>query len=267
MNSLEIVEIVNNEKISDNMYYMGFKSRVIADKGQPGQFVHIKVPDNSSLLLRRPFSINHIDKDREIVYIAYQIIGEGTLILSKLRGGDMLDILGPLGRGFSMEEGIDRVAIIGGGCGIAPLRYIPSYWPKASYTAFLGYRTRTSIYQLKDFENICSRVWFTTDDGSAGEGGFVTDVFKRELDKIRPQLIMACGPIDMLKQVQHIANEKEIACQISLEERMGCGIGACMVCSCAIKVKEGFEYQKVCSDGPVFPSDEVILDENHKLSC
>ena len=249
------------------MYLMGIDSRTISDRGKPGQFLHIKIPGDNSLLLRRPISINNIDRSRGIVYIVYQVAGEGTRILSLLGGGDELDILGPLGKGFSIQQGIDNVVLIGGGCGIAPLRYILNYWDDISYTSFLGYRNRDAIYQIEEFDDASERTFFTTDDGSLGEKGFITDILKKELDNIRPKLIMACGPIDMLREVQAISDKHDIPCQISLEERMGCGIGACMVCSCAVRLKDGFEYKKVCSDGPVFWSNEVILDGKNQSSC
>lgn len=262
-----ICKIISNYSIATDMYLMAIANKYIATVGRPGQFIHIKIPHDDSLLLRRPISINSVNKDDGIVYIVYQVVGTGTKILSQLKEGDNLDILGPLGNGFSIPKGVENIVIVGGGCGIAPLKYIVDYWKDISYTTFLGYRDMDSIYQLMNFERASERLYLTTDDGSQGEKGVITKVFEREIDSISPQLIMACGPIPMLKEVQSIANGRNITCQISLEERMGCGIGACMVCSCMIRTKGGLEYKKVCSDGPVFLSDEVILDENAQFSC
>lgn len=267
MEKSNISQILSNQSIAHNMYLMAIDSRTIADNGKPGQFIHIKIPADNSLLLRRPISINSIDRDRGIVYIAYQVVGKGTHILSMLKKGDKLDVLGPLGNGFSIPYEADNIVLVGGGCGIAPLRYIVDYWTDKTYTSFLGYRDRNSIYQLEIFDKASDKTYLSTDDGSQGEKGFITDILKRERENINSNLIIACGPINMLREVQTFSNEHNVPCQISLEERMGCGIGACMVCSCAVRSKKDLEYKKVCSDGPVFWSDEVILDAKTKSSC
>lgn len=263
----QICNIIFNYSIATDIYIMAIESKYIANTGKPGQFIHIEIPYDNSLLLRRPISINSVDKKNNVVYIVYQVVGTGTTILSNLNKGDTLDILGPLGNGFLIPKDVNSIAIVGGGCGIAPLKYIVDYWRNISYTTFLGYKNIDSIYQLMEFERASERLYLTTDDGSQGEKGVITEIVKREIDDISPQLIIACGPIPMLREVQNIASTRNIPCQISLEERMGCGIGACMVCSCKVKAKDRFEYKKVCSDGPVFLGDEVILDENAQFSC
>lgn len=260
MKSIEI-KVIENKNIAHNLWEMVFESSAIIENAKPGQFMHLKIPDDNSILLRRPFSINSIDKNKGHFSIVYQIVGKGTEIMSKVEVGSFIDILGPLGNGFLIDDKIKNLFLIGGGCGVAPLRFAGEFWKDRDIYSFLGYRNAKSIYQLSDFEKISKKTYVTTDDGSFGAKGSVIDLFLKEIKIIRPDMIFACGPIPMLSYLQKIVNEKELPCLISLEERMGCGIGACSVCSCKVGIRESFIYKKVCIDGPVFSSDEVILDD------
>ncbi len=250
--------------IAVNMYKMTFISEDIALNAHPGQFVHIKVPYDNSLLLRRPISIHDVHPQTGMVEIAYQVVGRGTRILSRIDAGQFIDVLGPLGKGFDIPPGIRSALVVGGGCGIAPLKLLMRRLKETGVTinALLGFRNREYIYELEAFEGFSDRLMVTTDDGSFGRKGLVTQILEEELQHQMPDMMFACGPVPMLKGVHRLAGKYSIPCQVSLEERMGCGIGGCLVCSCAIRTSDGgFEYKRVCRDGPVFWSREVMLDE------
>jgi len=264
MKGTDKCKIVENVRIASNMYKMAFISSYIALNAHPGQFVHIKVPYDNSLLLRRPISIHDVHPQTGRVEIAYQVVGKGTRILSRMNAGQIIDVLGPLGKGFTISREIKSAIVIGGGCGVAPLKFLVRCLKEGggAVTALLGFRNREAVYGLDEFERFSDQLFITTDDGSLGSKGLVTQALEKELRKHLPDVMFACGPVPMLKVVQRLAKEYSVPCQISLEERMGCGIGGCLVCSCAIRTSDGdFEYKRVCQDGPVFWSQEVLLDE------
>lgn len=259
---IERSSIIQNIKIANGTYKLSLFAPYIADNVVPGQFVHIKIPKDSSMLLRRPISVNGVDKDNGIIDLIYQVVGKGTRLLSGLKPKEVdIDILGPLGNGYSVKSDVNSLCLVGGGCGVAPLKLAAQKWSSLDITACIGYKNKEAAYQIDDFQNLCSHVYISTDDGSLGEKGFATDALVKHLKKQRPDLILGCGPIPMLKVLQRISEEYNIPCQISLEERMGCGIGGCLVCSCAIITNNGWDYKRVCADGPVFNSQEVMFDE------
>ncbi len=264
MKGTDKCKIVENVMIAPDMYKMAFLSEHIAFNAHPGQFVHIKVPCDNSLLMRRPISIHDVHPQTGVVEIAYKVVGRGTRILSRMNAGQVIDVLGPLGQGFTISRGIKSAFVIGGGCGIAPLKFLARRLKEEgiAVTALLGFREREAVYGLSDFEEFSNRLLVTTDDGSLGRKGLVTQLLEEELKEQLPDVMFTCGPVPMLKVVQRLAREYSVPCQMSLEERMGCGIGGCLVCSCAIRTPNGdFEYKRVCKDGPVFWSREVMLDE------
>ena len=251
--------IIHNESIAENMYKLSIYAPDISSMAIPGQFVQIKIPNRQDLILRRPISINYTDTNSGIVELVYQIVGAGTKILSTLTSGNTLNVLGPLGQGFDIADA-KNVYLVGGGCGVAPLRFISKKWPHLKVDAFLGFRSLSSVYQREEFTNTSEKVFLATEDGSLGNAGYVTDLVAMELKNDKPDLILACGPMPMLKIIQGLVKKHNIPCQISLEERMGCGIGGCLVCSCAIGKENWWQYKRVCADGPVFRSEEVLWD-------
>ena len=222
----------------------------------PGQFVHIKCGDG--LLLRRPISVCSCmeDEPEDSLAIVFEPRGEGTAWLADRRVGDELDVLGLLGNGFAIKpEG--RYLLVGGGIGIPPMRGCAQYTEKRS-TAILGGRSAEKIILQNCFQDECAKVLVATDDGSLGYHGFVDALVRRELE-LDPSYdaVLACGPKAMLRNVVKAAEPFGIPCQVSMEERMGCGIGACLVCACAMK--DGTQ-KHVCKDGPVFDAREVDWD-------
>lgn len=261
--SSTISRILRNEVIAHDLYEMILEDTGAFKDALPGQFLHIKIPGNDSLLLRRPISINDLDTGLGRVHLVYQVVGKGTEILSSLKPGRKLDILGPLGNGFCVPETAKNIYIVGGGCGVAPLRFIGRKWSNRRINSFLGFRNKACAYQLEDFKAFSENLYIATDDGSLGERGTIINLLSKEMSKERPDLILACGPTPMLKELKDIAGSYSVPCQVSLEERMGCGVGGCLVCVCAVGTEQNKDYKKVCSHGPVFWSEEVFLDDRN----
>jgi len=254
--------IVNeNVRIAEGTYRMLISAPDAAQLVTPGQFIHIKIPSDNSLMLRRPFSISNVFLDiGGIIEIIYRVVGKGTHLLSQVKIADSIDVLGPLGNGFKKPKFVTKAFVIGGGCGIAPLKLLLKKWDDVKFTSFLGFKSKEYAYDLDQFELLSEQVFVSTDDGSLGTPGIITDLLSDNFHRENPDLIVSCGPTRMLKEIQDIAAKYGIPCQLSLEERMGCGIGGCLVCVCATEKGKSYEYKKVCSDGPVFWSDEVILN-------
>jgi dihydroorotate dehydrogenase electron transfer subunit len=256
----QVCEIISNRELALNMYEIVLSGPRIAESAKPGQFVHLNIPGNSARLLRRPISIHLADPSKGLVHLVYQVVGDGTARLSRLSPGETIDCLGPLGNGFSLN-GAERVFLVGGGCGIAPLRFVPAYWPDRKYFSFLGFKNSRAAYKTDEFAGFSFSLSLSSDDGSIGSKGLVTDSLRIRLEDTIPDIILACGPKPMLKAVYSLAAQHGVPCQISLEERMGCGIGGCLVCACAVKSGPGLDYKRVCADGPVFDSREVVFDD------
>ncbi|MDI6603529.1 MAG: dihydroorotate dehydrogenase electron transfer subunit [Thermoanaerobacteraceae bacterium] len=239
-------KIISNIEISSGIYKMVLEWE---EKAFPGQFVMLNCGGRT--LLKRPMSICDIDK--KILTIVYQLKGEGTKNLSKMKPGDSIEITGPHGHGFDIFEN-KKILIVGGGVGIPPLLYLTKELKSEKIYIALGFRSE--IYLIDEFKKY-GEVFIATEDGSHGKCGYVTDLIKDIIDDI--DIIYGCGPKPMLKALKEMAIKAKKPCQISVEERMGCGIGACMVCACKIKDKDNFHYKKVCKDGPVFWAEEVEI--------
>ena len=222
----------------------------------PGQFVHINC--GQSRLLRRPISVCSCQEDtpEDTLSIAFEVRGEGTAWLAGRPVGHSVDVLGLLGNGFDINpEG--RYLLVGGGIGVPPMRGCAQYTGGRS-TAVLGFRSKEKAALLDIFEGDCAKILVATDDGSLGRHGFVDELVRRELARDRAyDGVLACGPKPMLRSVAKAAAESGVPCQVSMEERMGCGVGACLVCAC--DMADGTR-KHVCKDGPVFDSKEVDWD-------
>ena len=215
----------------------------------PDQFVHVKC--GHSRLLRRPISI--CDWEENLLRIVFEVRGEGTEWLSRRKAGDRLDVLGPLGRGFRMDrEG--RYLLVGGGIGVPPMLGCAK-WTAERSTAVLGFRSADRAMLSEDFQKSCKEIFLCSDDGSIGRHGFVDAQVRDILEKDKDfTAVLACGPKPMLKNVAAVAAGFGVPCQVSMEERMACGVGACL--GCAIQMADG-TMQHVCKDGPVFEAGEV----------
>lgn len=239
-------EILSNEKIALDTYEMQLGGDTSA-LTMPGQFVNIAI---DGLYLRRPISVCHYEPGR--LTIIYKVVGKGTEIMSQMTKGQKLDLLCGLGNGFDVTRAEGRrAAVIGGGVGVPPMYDVAARLVKmgVDVTAILGFATKEAAFYIERFEELGAKVLVTTDDGTLGIKGFVTDAL-RQTDC---DYYFACGPKPMLAGLHRTGIEG----QLSFEERMGCGFGACMGCTCHTLVG----YKRICQDGPVFLSSEVTFDE------
>jgi dihydroorotate dehydrogenase electron transfer subunit len=222
-----------------------------------GQFMHVRVPGMPHLILRRPLSINDADASKASFSLVYGMVGEGTQALSLAKVGETLDAVGPLGRGFELPQS-GSVWLCGGGLGVAPL-LLAARRLKGRPKAFLGFQNQDKAYQTEAFAKYCSETLIATEDGSRGKKGSVILMIEAALKNDRPSMILACGPVPMLRALQTLLKSENIPCQVSLEERMGCGVGACLTCNCKTVSGETWHYRRVCKDGPVFDLSEVEI--------
>lgn len=251
----ENAKLIKKEQIKNDIYKFTLQTEKIAKESKPGNFIEMKVADTSTVFLRRPISIFNIDGNN--IEVIFQVKGKGTELLAKKQEGEEIDILGPLGFGTFKVDNFEKVAIIGGGIGVFPLYELAKELKgKAKINTYLGFRSKDFVVTENEFKVVSNKLVITTDDGSYGEKGFAIDFMKNDE---KPDMIYACGPLPMLKAVKAYADENNIPCQVSLEERMGCGIGACL--GCAVKIiKNGEEkYGHVCKEGPVFYSKDVEI--------
>ncbi len=256
----QICTVVDMTQLDASTWWMVLEVGKLVERHglRGGQFLHIKCGDGQ--LLRRPISVARTqwDQPEDTAALIFEVRGEGTRWLSRRKAGDELDVLGPLGNGFHVPEK-GRCLLVGGGIGVPPLmEYAESLqWSK---TAVLGYRTKDKAFPavVSRFQENCERTYLCTDDGTLGRYGFVDDQVRDILAKDKDfTVVLACGPKPMLKSVARVAAEFGIPCQVSMEERMACGVGACL--GCAIRMKDG-TMKHVCKDGPVFDAEEVDWD-------
>lgn len=238
-----IYEIISNKKLTDGIFEMvllGDTSSITA----PGQFINIKL---QGFFLRRPISI--CDYDNETITIIYKVVGEGTEAMSKMNIGEKLDILCGLGNGFDTSKALDKPVLIGGGVGVPPMYNLCKKLIKENkdVTVILGFNKETEIFYEDEFKKLGANVKITTVDGSYGINGFVTEALKGT----DYSYFYTCGPMPMFKAIEAIAATSG---QYSFEERMGCGFGACMGCSCKTK----YGNKRICKDGPVLEREEII---------
>ncbi len=248
--------IVKNLLVAKNYFQAIILAPQIAKAASPGQFVNVKVAQGPEPLLRRPLSIHSVKG--KYLELLYEVLGKGTEILSRRRPGEMLDMIGPLGNGFDSPRLTVRGSqiIVAGGMGVAPLLFLAEKLKSRQVIVLIGARTESQILCEKEFKKLSCDVKIATDDGSCGFKGRVTDLLQHLLPAIchKPYAIYACGPHPMLRELSRISRKCKIPAQVSLEEHMACGIGACL--GCVVKTKNG--YKRVCKDGPIFNAEEII---------
>ena len=254
----ETCTILSQECIGKDIYSMWLETKTIAEQAMPGQFVSVYTRDGSKLL-PRPISLCEIDKEKKALRLVYRVTGKntGTESFSRLHKNVTLEVLGPLGNGFPLDEAKGkRVFLMGGGIGVPPMLETMKQLD-AEKTAILGYRDE--LFLNDEFEKN-GKVYIATEDGSAGTKGNVMDAIRE--NQLEADVIFACGPKPMLRAIKAYALEKGIPCWISMEERMACGVGACLGCVCQSTEVDGHSHvhnKRVCKDGPVFLSTEVEL--------
>ena len=257
------VKITEIEKLNDMVYRFACKSPEISQAATAGQFVNVQVVDMSiAPLLKRPISIYNIDKKKKIIEFIFQVRGRGTKILADKKVGENICVLGPLGKGFSVGK-FKNIAIIGGGIGIFPLYELAKESKKVGQvTTYLGFRDKSFVILEDEFKGVSHSLVITTDNGTYGQKGYGVDYLQKDIVSKKFDAIFACGPLQMLSAVQKIARDSGVYCEVSLEERMGCSVGACMGCSVRLVTDDGaVKYARVCKDGPVFAADSVIIND------
>lgn len=244
--------ILDKKQLSPSFFKLAIQSKYISENSLPGQFIELRVSTEQAPLLRRPFSIHNTDKTNNSIEVLFEVLGDGTQLLSKRKQGEAINVLGPLGTGFNIKSS-NTAILIGGGMGVAPLFFLAKEVVAIckSVIVLIGAKTKEQVMCEDDLKKLGAQVFVSTDDGSYGQKGLVTDLIN-----IQPSIIYACGPQPMLKSVASLAAKNNIYCQVSLEAFMACGIGACK--GCAIKSTSG--YKMVCKDGPVFSSKEIIWE-------
>lgn len=245
-----LCEIIKKEQMLPDLFSFWLNAPDLAAQAKSGQFVHIRCGEER--LLRRPISICEVGGDG--VRIVAAVVGAGTKFLAEREVGDRLDVLGPLGKGFDTRPREGAALIIGGGIGVFPLLELAKQLQKPE--VILGFRTKELVVMQEEFRQVCSELHIATDDGSMGHKGYAVEVAKEIIGQKKVGSIYACGPMGMLRAVKQLALDNDIFCQISLEERMGCGVGACMTCVC--KHSSGV-YVPVCKAGPVFNAQEADI--------
>jgi dihydroorotate dehydrogenase electron transfer subunit len=248
----EDLQVVENRRINKDYYVLKLASKTDLPKMYPGQFAELLVQDTRNAFLRRPISIYNVLPECNSFELLIQIVGEGTRLMAQLETGDMLNVVYPLGKGFDMQTPGDKVLLIGGGVGLAPLLYLARKFNEKGIrpSILIGGRGKENIIETEQFAAY-GDVYITTEDGSVGEQGFVTQhsVMNADFDKI-----YTCGPDPMMRAVAAIAHKRDIECEVSLENMMACGIGACLCC--VTETTSG--HQCVCTDGPVFNTKKLL---------
>jgi dihydroorotate dehydrogenase electron transfer subunit len=244
----------------DDYRLFRIETPLLARQARPGQFLMIKVSDGTSPLLRRPICVHFAEED--CLEIFFQIAGRGTEILARKSAGEMLDVLGPLGRGFTLDDARAnrRVLCVGGGRGIAPMYFLALELKRfgADPMVLYGGRSIADLPLRDKFERAGIALRCSTDDGSFGFKGFVTGLAKEEIAARRPDFLCACGPDAMMKSASLLALEYDIPAEFSLEALMGCGIGVCWGCVKRIRREGGEGWVKICEEGPVFPLERIV---------
>ena len=252
-----IYKVVSNEKLCPRFWRLSFDAPVIKHSGQPGQFVHIRTSEGYEPFFRRPFSVYRAQKHVEVFY---EVVGPGTRLMSQLKKGDGIDVLGPVGSAFTLPgKKIKQVVMVAGGIGIAPFLLLSDVLKNKGHELLLLYGGRTGghVYPMKEFKANGVQVHVATDDGSRGVKGRVSKLFAKIKTDPETTMLYTCGPNPMMAAVQAFSRKHRLKGEAACEEVMACALGACLGCS--IPTKKG--YKTVCYEGPVFDLDTVLFDQ------
>ncbi|HUA39629.1 MAG TPA: dihydroorotate dehydrogenase electron transfer subunit [Candidatus Sulfopaludibacter sp.] len=259
----QTVQIVSNARDTDSYFRLVLRAPQIAPLIQPGQFAHVRILPLPDALLRRPFSIFQVAGDT--FSILYKTVGKGTGVLARMGAGEELSVIAPLGHGYTVPKaGGEIPLLVAGGYGMAAMFLLARRSPQKGIV-FVGGRKRNDILCEKEFRALGWDVRAMTEDGSHGEKGLVTQPLRAEIQnsksKIKNFKIFACGPTGMLKAVGKIAADFNVPAELSMDEHMCCGVGVCLTCVIPIKTADGWEYQRTCTEGPVFDARQVVWGE------
>ena len=260
--------VVKNQRIKPLYFLLEISCPPVANQIKPGQFIMLKISDGNSPLLRRPFSVyksyptNHLEKkNRGRFIILYKKVGKGTQKMTEFKIGQRVDLIGPLGNGFTLPApSSSEIILIGGGVGIVSLYPLAEALGSKNCIVFIGGKTGNDILCVEDFKRLDSKTYIATEDGSLGYKGTVIDLFLSQKGKFKnndPRLLYSCGPVEMLKGLARAIESKRFYCEVSLEARMACGFGACW--GCVVKTNDSeTPYKRVCKEGPVFNLKNIV---------
>lgn len=254
-------EVLSVKRLGGEIFLLSLRAPSIARRAKPGQFVNILCGEGRDYILRRPFSVYR--KTDDSIEILFQVLGKGTSFLKDSQPRSTLDLIGPLGHPFDLTRDAE-VLLAAGGMGVAPLRLLAEQLRKKKKKVHfvLGARSSSYLPFRKDLKEISTSLFYATEDGSLGSRGMVTDFLPDLLEKIKPGQVYSCGPELMLKRVAELTQRLGVPCQVSLERRMACGLGVCLSCVAPVRsAVSGWEYKRVCREGPVFDAGEVFWDE------
>ncbi|MBI3615690.1 MAG: dihydroorotate dehydrogenase electron transfer subunit [Candidatus Omnitrophica bacterium] len=270
--------VTTHRRVAGDHYFMRLEAPTVAQRAKPGQFIHVQCGD--STLLRRPFSLMDVDAKTGAIDFIYKVVGLGTNSLTEIPAGEKVDLLGPLGHPFEIPAELKRAYLVGGGVGIPPLYLLAktllkghdseltsgaasssrSHGSRVQVEAFLGARTKGWVICASDFRRLGIPVHVATDDGTLGTRGSVVDLLKSVVDR-QDAVLYICGPTPMMAAAAALTRRKKLAAQVSLEERMGCAMGCCMGCVVEIAAEPAAahtRFQRVCTEGPVFPAEAIL---------
>ena len=263
--------VISNREIGMGNRVMAIRLPRALGEPLPGQFVMLRPKERGERLLGRPFSVYDFQPGRgsATLGILFRVAGEGTRALSLLRRGDEMEILGPLGRPFDLSLRRGNIVLVAGGIGIAPIRFLLEHLKKIpveerpGISLYAGAKTAGELIGLEGLEPFCRDVHVCTDDCSRGSQGLVTEPLEKDLASFPADdtAIYACGPVGMIRELARLLRHHPVPCQVSLEERMACGVGACLGCAVAVRGPDGArQYRRVCCEGPVFDIRDILWD-------
>jgi dihydroorotate dehydrogenase electron transfer subunit len=249
---IEDLKVIGNKRLNNDFFILEISGNEKMPDFKPGQFAQVRVDGSQETFLRRPISIHDVDYEKNTFKLLIQIVGKGTETLSRLNTGDSINLIYPLGNSFSVPSSDDKVLLVGGGCGIAPLLFLARFLKSNSVIPdiLLGFRSSERIIEYEEYEKT-GNVYITTEDGSVGEKGYVTR--HSILSAKKYDGIYCCGPDSMMKAIARYSRERGIACEVSLENLMACGIGACLCC--IVDTVKG--NLCTCTDGPIFNINDL----------
>jgi dihydroorotate dehydrogenase electron transfer subunit len=264
-------EIFAYKRLSDPYHSLTIVAPEISSRAAPGQFVAVRVPGDRSLLLRRPFSIHRVDRRPGLagtIEVVFDVRGHGTELLAKARQNTALDVLGPLGRPFRVPREPTNCILVGGGIGAAPLIFLAEELRGHGHRVdfIMGARSQEHLLRPIEAKRVSLTVTFTTDDGSTGHRGVVTDVLGDVARSTKARVVYACGPVPMLRAVARVCAQLRLPCQVAWEEVMACGFGACLACAVPIRLdgersdagdEQDWAWARCCIEGPVFSASRV----------
>ncbi|MBA4397697.1 MAG: dihydroorotate dehydrogenase electron transfer subunit [Syntrophus sp. (in: bacteria)] len=263
--------VESNSEVREGHYLMSLRLPLSFDLPLPGQFVMVRLEGRKDMLLARPFSVSGFCREeRDVrIEILYRVAGQGTRLLANLGIGEEVNISGPFGRPFEIPRNIRNVILVAGGVGIAPLRYLlaclQAQGPERTLCIdlFMGAKTVDELLEVETVRGLCDNLQVCTDDRSMGHPGRVTEPLENAIKSypLNDTLVCACGPVGMIRRLAEILARYPLACQVSLEERMACGLGACLGCAVAVRGDDGErQYRRVCKEGPVFDLRDILWD-------